>query len=413
MKYLRISFRFLAICFLTYGNNACQSTHEWNNKPTSEINETEKEGLAPLLQNRIHPESELATEETIIDKQWVAVGITKKYSIQHDYTISFEGQPSYRFQLKPEDNNLNGYAQGSTKGRTELSFAYATSDHFMHRSPTFLTQCQQIKSVYDYGKGACKQGSHMKYTFSIWVPKEQAGNAKTIFAQWHGMPDRTLTYSPTGITQEMNYSDFIELLKTTIFKKEKGYQRIYENGKATEKAGPLNGWRVEQGGYPPLAFGFSGDIGYENCFYIKCNSDKKWLSNNDDRVNANSYKSPIGKIVYSKDGSKNRSSVIAYRMPYTDFPKEQWVTFEIDIQWSKFTWGKDEMAQLGLLDIYMSYLIDGDTRHLRKHIVNQLKLPIGRNDKHGYYFKFGSYRTASSTINVCYNLAGFTQKEVH
>ena len=38
---------------------------------------------------------------------------------------------------------------------------------------------------------------------------------------------------------------------------------------------------VEQGGYPPLAFGFSG-----GWFYIKANSDRKWLTNN------NQFKSP-------------------------------------------------------------------------------------------------------------------------
>ena len=45
-------------------------------------------------------------------------------------------------------------------------------------------------------------------------------------------------------------------------------------------------------------------------------------------------------------------------------------------------------------------------------IVNNESLPIGRNDKDGYYFKFGIYRTSSSTVPVCYNLGGFSQEEV-
>ena len=35
---------------------------------------------------------------------------------------------------------------------------------------------------------------------------------------------------------------------------------------------------------------------------------------------------------------------------------------------------------------------------------------VGRNDEAGYYFKYGIYRVAGSTVPVSYNLAGFTQQ---
>lgn len=79
-----------------------------------------------------------------------------------------------------------------------------------------------------------------------------------------------------------------------------------KNGKPVYKAGKLNGWLVEQGGYPPLAFGFSGGL-----FYIKANSDRKWLTDKDDRCNANPGKTPVMKPLTSE----YKASTIAYKLP--------------------------------------------------------------------------------------------------
>lgn len=121
-------------------------------------------------------------------------------------------------------------------------------------------------------------------------------NVSTIFAQWHGMPDRTLVQTPEGEVKKLTVDEFIELDKTTIFKKNTGYEKGGEvdkqgnpvkdkKGNPVYKAGKKNGWLVEQGGYPPLAFGFSG-----GWFYIKANSDRRWLTDKDDRCNANPEK---------------------------------------------------------------------------------------------------------------------------
>ena len=45
-----------------------------------------------------------------------------------------------------------------------------------------------------------------------------------------------------------------------------------------------------------------------------------------------------------------------------------------------------------------------------KHIVDNEKILIGRNDEDGYYFKFGIYRVGDSTVPVCYNLAGYSER---
>lgn len=83
---------------------------------------------------------------------------------------------------------------------------------------------------------------------------------------WHA--DRTLVQTPESEVKKLTVDEFIELDKTTIFKKNTGYEKVVKldkqgnpvkdkKGNPVYKAGKKNGWLVEQGGYPPLAFGFS------------------------------------------------------------------------------------------------------------------------------------------------------------
>lgn len=101
-----------------------------------------------------------------------------------------------------------------------------------------------------------------------------------------------------------------------------------------------------------------------------------------------------------------KSSVIAYKMLFDDFPKEKWVTFDVTVQWSKYMAGYNKILSPGKLDVFMSY--DGN----RKHIVDNETIEIGRNDDYGYYFKFGIYRVGSSNVPVKYNLAGYMEERI-
>ena len=58
-------------------------------------------------------QADSARTNQIIDGRWVAVGTNKPHTIQLDYSRPFQGKPSYRFELKQEDNTLEGYAQGA------------------------------------------------------------------------------------------------------------------------------------------------------------------------------------------------------------------------------------------------------------------------------------------------------------
>ena len=59
---------------------------------------------------------------------------------------------------------------------------------------------------------------------------------------------------------------------------------------------------------------------------------------------------------------------------------------------------------------YVHYIADLIDKKVSKHIVDNEKILIGRNDEDGYYFKFGIYRVGDSTVPVCYNLAGYSER---
>ena len=156
------------------------------------------------------------------------------------------------------------------------------------------------------------------------------------------------------------------------------------------------GWKVEQGGYPPLAFGFSN--GY---FYIKANSDRRWFTDKTDRCNANAAKAKVMVPVTSEF----KASTIAARMPFSEFPKDRWVTFTVEIDWTQYGGEAETIVRPGRLDVWMAH--DSRTNHL----VDNEQILIGRNDEDGYYFKFGIYRVGDSTEPVSYNLAGYAQRQ--
>ena len=354
------------------------------------------------LKARVDVQGETATPQQIIDGRWVAVGTKKVYTIQRDFTRPFDGKPSYRFELQDDDNTLAGYAAGETKGRAELCYCYAVPEDFGHLSAQTYSAAQRMRTVYQYGKGFCPQGSTVAYEFSVYVPSGLRKDVCTIFAQWHGMPSRTLVSDPSGKVMRLSDDAFLDLESKTIFKKDTGYDKIEtkdSQGNVKYRAGKPNGWIVEQGGYPPMAFGFSD--GY---FYIKANSDKKWLSDKTDRCNANVAK--VGTMQSVK--SQYKVSTIAYRLPFEDFPKDCWVTFKVNVQRTVYGKEKETIERPGKLDVQMAYT-DKKAVKQNQHIVNNEPIMIGRNDEEGYYFKFGIYRVGNSTVPVCYNLAGYSE----
>lgn len=345
--------------------------------------------LVPLTE-RVNVQADTARQQQIIDHEWVAVGTNKAHAIQYDYTRPFNGKPSYRFELRESDNTLEGYNKGDTKGRAELSYCYAVSADFADAPASTYPNAQKMKTVYHHGKGFCPQGASRTYEFSVYVPADLSSEVSTIFAQWHGMPDRRLASTPDGEVKMLTVEEFLQLYDRMIFKKNIGHDRA---------TGKPNGWLIEQGGFPPMAFGFS-----DGWFYIKTNSDRKWLTDKTDRTNANPEKAAIMQPVTST----YKASTIAYKMPFDEFPKDCWITFRVEIEWTGYSGETEQITKPGRLDVFMSYTLNGQKENRR--IVDNRELPVGRNDDDGYYFKFGIYRVGNSTVPVCYNLAGYSEQ---
>ncbi len=378
---------------LAKDSNDSQSTEQLQEFVTQN-----SQGTLQSFTKRVNIQAEYALPAKIIDQEWVAVGIATPHALQIDGTLPYAGQHSFRFELREEDNSLSGYNEGETKGRSELSFCYATPEDFANLPKETYQNAQILKTVYHYGKGSCPQGSSWHYRFAIRVPDTLNPDVNTIFAQWHGMPRRNVAQNPQGEVVELTDEEFIELEKTTIFTKEVGYEKIPvtdAQGNVTYKKGKENGWLIEQGGYPPLAFGFNSGF-----FYIKANSDRKWFSDKNDRTNASIKKLKNMQSV----SSEYKTSTIAYKSPLADFPRNTWVEFDVTIDWTAYGAEKETIEKDGHLDVTMK--ANGEEYHL----VNNEVIPIGRNDRDGYYFKFGIYRTSSSTVPVIYNLAGFHQE---
>lgn len=346
------------------------------------------DGLEPLTE-RVNIQKDSAALRQIIDGEWVATGIRKDYAICRDSVKTYKGRPSYRFELREDDNRLKGYDSERTKGRAELSWCYAVSRDFRELTSENYETARTTKSVYHRGKGICPQGSSVLCNFAINVPSSLSPEVSCIFAQWHGMPTRTLVRSPEGVIKRMSGDEFMELCKEMTFKDDKGYDKT---------GNQPNGWHVEQGGYPPLEFGFSR--GY---FYVKTSSDRKWMSDNSERCNANVATAELMKPVTSE----YKAATVVFKMPFEDFPKDRWVSFTVNADWTEYGAEEETVMKPGHLDIVMSCVIDG--KAAEKHIVDNEEVLMGRNDDEGYYFKFGIYRVASSTVPVIYNLAGYTQ----
>lgn len=373
--------------------------------------QAQKQQIVPVM-SRVSIQDELADEASVIDNQWAAVGTGAEHAIGKDYSILFEGKPSFHFELNNQDNTLEGYNAGETKGRAELSFCYAQKEDVKMFTPEQIADLVTAKKIYHYGKGACKQASTMYYKFSVYIPSSLSSDVNTIFAQWHGMPDRTLLQTPDGTVKKVTDAEFSKIAANVIFKKDTGYDKVPVKNKdgsdrLDAKGNPVykaaakpNGWLVEQGGYPPLAFGFSNHF-----FYIKANSDRKWLTDKTDRCNIDPEKAEV--LVPHK--SEYKASTIAYKMPFADFPKDRWVTFTIKVQWTAYGAEKENIVKPGLLDVNMIY--DKNNKQVSENIVKNAQLLIGRNDEMGYYFKFGIYRVGNSTVPVAYNLAGYKEGE--
>ncbi len=341
---------------------------------------------------RVSVQSEFASPESVLLDEWVAIGLEYDFSIMLDYTKPFNGKPSFYVEMTDDPTTDND----ETSGRCEVSYCFATAEDFYASGVTdSYEDCQVMKTVYHYGRGIIPRDCVTYHQFSVNIPSELDPEVKTIFAQWHGMPDRTLVRDPDGYEQVLTSAEFMKLCETMTFDSGTGYDL---------ETGEENGWRVvANGSYPPLTFGV-----VDGYFYIKAHSDKKWMSDVDERCNVN----PSTDEVMVPEITEHKQAIIACRIGYDIFPKDCWITFNVAITWSQYSGSTCVITRDGALDVTMEYGEGDDYQQL--HLVNNERLQIGRNDENGYYFKYGIYRPAGTQddeklISTFYNVAGYSQ----
>lgn len=318
----------------------------------------------------------------------MAVGLKNDYAIGRDTTLLPWGETAYRFELRNGDNTIEGLFPGQKVARAELSYCYAVASDYKDEA-AFEQACRR-KTVHYSGKGACTQGAHMEYAFRIFVPGNMNSNADVIFAQWHGMPTRTLIADAEGNYLRPDNNAFADAEKNIVFRKGIGY-----------KEGKPNGWTVDHGGRPVLAFGFA-----DGFFYVKANSDRKWLTDTKELCDAEVGLAEVMVPV----STRFKSSTIISRLSWKAFPKDMWVTFKINVRWASYSEKLNTVDSPGKISIDMEWEDSGKRKVCT--LLCDRTVEVGRNDEDGYYFKCGAYRQPGSDTPICYYISGYREREV-
>ena len=175
-------FGFVSLISCGYTSDDISDSDNLNKQPSSSETDEDTASLTPFTA-RVNIQTEYATTDKIIDNEWVAVGISRPYALQIDEKNRYQGKHTFRFELQNDDNSLQGYNEGETKGRSELSYCYATKEDFASLPAKAYSDAQRMKTVYHHGKGFCPQGTAWNYHFAVYVPDTIDKDVNTIFAQ--------------------------------------------------------------------------------------------------------------------------------------------------------------------------------------------------------------------------------------
>ncbi|MCG8554626.1 MAG: polysaccharide lyase [Proteobacteria bacterium] len=314
------------------------------------------------VQTGIHTPSEL------IDCNMVPVGSSGTgYQIWRDPKNLYNGNPSYRFLMVDD-----------SKTRVEFSALYVTAVDIAGLTQQQIDANVAAKSLYHYGRGMATTGEAWVYEYGLWLPGTLDASSKGIISQWHGVPDRTTVVDPQGKLHRYTLERFTtEVLSRMYFMGTDGYDLTTDQP---------NGYRVDQGGYPPMSL----KVG-EGYLYLLARADYNRVTDKTDRLglsppSSGPKRSPLGTKTIS----------LPYMQLLSDLPKGQWIDMKWTIVWSE--WAPDGSGILNDGRIELS--MDG------RQVLDWTG-PIGNNDEHGTYFKYGIYKAGASGMEV--RLAGFSQ----
>lgn len=267
-----------------------------------------------------------------------------------------------------------------SRDRNELSHSFARLSDLPSNilEAKALQTCRYVHSRAPDPTGHCRQGSHMRYSFQIYVPT-WAGDVREMvvtFAHWNRIPTSRLFKIWEQKTSKYRLVGPLPIMTAA---------RVWEVYGLT--AGGISRSRpydyVEQPvGAPPLVFKFD-----KGRLMILYNGDSRWFS--DQYVPGTNRKYNPGRA----DPRIQRRVLFRENLDEI-FPVNQWVTFDVDVKWTEFVSGTDNVAKNGSIKVDMTPNTLGESR-----IVDAGDLLIGANDEYGYFFRFGAHRSSPEPVH--------------
>lgn len=323
-------------------------------------------GQGESITSRLSAQKDIPKADDIVDGKYIVVGNREPRGILKRNVInSYKGHPVYHFSATPDVN------------RIELTTCYGSNLEGLSQQK--LAELIATKNIYAYNNQG-RYDDTITYDWYARFPEPLKEDAKGIFAQWHGRPDRTLVETPEGEIKQLPAKDYIALHKRMTFDGDQGYIGI------DPETGKPNGWKIDgSSGGPIGAFKFQDGF---MCLLVR--NDPHPRSNNRIRIKPK----PGGIQPIHKIGDK--TGAVVYETPISKVPINQWIHFKVQIKYSSYSLESDKPLAPGFVKVWIN-----------EQQVADWKGDIGKNDEKGPYFKYGIYKPGADGFKV--DCAGFSQ----
>ncbi len=323
-------------------------------------------GKGESITSRLSAQKDIPNPDDLVDGKYIVVGNREPRGIlQRNIINSYKGHPVYHFSATPDVN------------RIELTTCYGSNLEGVSKAK--LADLIATKNVYAYND----QGSYddtITYDWYARFPEPLKDDARGIFAQWHGRPDRTLVETPEGETKILPEKEYIELVERINIDPDQGHIGI------DPETGKPNGWKIDgSAGGPIGAFKFQD--GYM-CLLIRSDPSPR----SDNRIKT---KPRPGGIRPSQQFG-NKTGAVVFERPISVVPINEWIHFRVEIKYSAYSLDSDKPLSSGHVKVWID-----------EEQVADWKGDVGKNDEKGPYFKYGIYKPGTDGFKV--DCAGFTQ----